>query len=223
MDATLTLTNVQLGNAGTYSVAISNAAGGVLSSDALLTVDTNPVAPVFNSQPSSQVVVAGATVSFTAAVSGTTPISYQWSKNGNPIAGATNSTLTLLNVQTTDAASYTLTASNIVTSVTSSQAQLTVTTLVPLVNSAYNLVGFAQGTTGGGVIPETDPAYRKVTNALDFANALIAAYKTNGGVKVIEIMNDLDLGWNEIGSTVQSLSSPLSARTMHRNSIRACW
>ena len=57
------------------------------------------------------------------------------------------------------------------------------------------------------MIAETDPAYRKVTNALDLANALVAAYKTAGSVKVIEITTNLDLGWNEIGTAVQTLAS----------------
>jgi pectate lyase len=206
-DAILTIANVQPGNAGSYSVIINNQAGSITSSNAFLTVNTNPVAPVFNSQPASLVVLAGSTASFTAVAGGTAPISYQWSKNGTPIPGATSTTLNLSNVQTTDDGSYTLTASNSVGTATSNPAQLTVTTAIPVVNSAYNLVGFGRATTGGGVIPETDPAYRKVTNALDLANAILSSYKTAGSVKVIEIMNDLDLGWKEVGSNVQTLAS----------------
>lgn len=74
-------------------------------------------------------------------------------------------------------------------------------------NSAFNLTGFAQTTTGGGIIPETDAAYRKVYTALDLAQAIQSANKVAGSVKVIEIMNDLDLGWNEVGSAVQTLTS----------------
>jgi pectate lyase len=206
-DATLTLTNVQVANAGSYSVVVNNIADFVTSSNAILTVNTNPVAPVFNSQPASLVVLAGSTVSFTAVAAGTAPISYQWNKNSAPIPGATSSTLNLPNVQTADDGSYTVTASNIVGSVTSNPAQLTVTTTVPVVNSAYNLTGFGQATTGGGVIAETNSAYKKVTNALDLANAILSAYKTAGSVKVIEIMTNLDLGWNEVGSVVQNLAS----------------
>ena len=54
------------------------------------------------------------------------------------------------------------------------------------------------------------PTIRRIVNvytALDLANALVAANKTAGSVKVIEIMNDLNLGWNEIGSAVQNLAS----------------
>jgi pectate lyase len=204
-DSILTITNVQLANAGSYSVVINNSAGSTNSANAFLTVNNSPVAPVFNSQPASLVVLAGSTASFTAVAGGTAPISYQWNKNGTPIPGATSSTLSLSNVQTADDGSYTLTATNNVGSATSNPAQLTVTTTVPLVNSAYNLTGFAQSTTGGGVIATNDLAYVQVYTPLDFANALQSAYKTAGSVKVIEIMNDLSLGWNEVGATVQAV------------------
>ena len=72
-----------------------------------------------------------------------------WNKNGLPILGATSSTLNLVNVQTGDAGSYSATASNSVGTATSSNAVLTVTATIPVANSAYNLAGFAQGTTGG--------------------------------------------------------------------------
>jgi pectate lyase len=55
-------------------------------------------------------------------------------------------------------------------------------------------------------IPETDSAYRKVSTPLQFAEALYLANK-NKGVKVIEIMNDLDLGWNEVGPEVREMAS----------------
>ena len=76
--------------------------------------------------------------------------------------------------------------------------------------SAFNLTGFATvgaGTTGGGIIAENDPAYAKVTTPLELANALLAANKTAGAIKVIEIMNDLDLGSIEVGAAVRALPS----------------
>jgi pectate lyase len=205
--ATLTVTNAQIANAGTYSVVVSNFVNTAASTYAILSVNTNPVAPSFTSQPASQIVLTGSTAIFNATAAGTSPITYQWNKNGSPISGATSSTLTLTNVQSTDAGNYTLTASNSVGGSASSVAVLAITPSIPVVNSAYNLVGFAGNATGGGVIPETDPAYRKVTNALDLANALVSAFKTTGSVKVIEIMTNLDLGWNEIGASVQNLAS----------------
>ena len=208
-DPTLTITNVQPGDAGAYSVTVSNLAGIITSSNAVLIINTNPVAPVFTSQPASQVVLAGGTASFTASATGTEPISYQWSKDSTPIPGATSSTLTLTNVQPTDEGSYTVVASNAVSTATSSAAVLTVTTALPVAYSDYDLVGFGQNTTGGGLLPDTDPNYAQVYTATDLANALNS--KT---VKVIEIMNDLNLGYNEIEASAKAASEPFrSAET----------
>jgi pectate lyase len=67
-----------------------------------------------------------------------------------------------------------------------------------------NLSGFAKAATGGGVLAETDAAYKKVTTPLELVNAVYSFNKT-GAVKVIEIMNDLNLGWNEIGAAAQAV------------------
>ena len=70
----------------------------------------------------------------------------------------------------------------------------------------YNLEGFAAGAvTGGGNIPDTDERYRKVTTATELVAALRAAKaSTANPVKVIEIMNDLNMGWNEVGTLLQA-------------------
>lgn len=69
----------------------------------------------------------------------------------------------------------------------------------------YNLEGFAAASvTGGGDIAESDPRYRKVTTATELVAALRAAKaSTANPVKVIEIMNDLNMGWHEIGTPLQ--------------------
>ncbi len=199
---TLTLTNIQVPDEGTYSVVVSNFVGVTNSGYAVLFVNTNPVAPSFVSTPASQIVLQGNNVSFTATVLGTTPITYQWSYNNVSISGATALTLNLTNVQTANSGSYTLTASNSA-GATNSTAILTVTPTIPVVNTAYNLTGFARTTTGGGVLAETDPNYAHVFTATDLANAL-----TSKTVKIIEIMNDLNLGYNEIEASAKVNSEP---------------
>ena len=202
----MTLTNVQAADAGTYSVTVSNVLDGVVSAYAILTVNTNPIAPVFVQQPVSTIALIGGIASFNALATGSAPIGYQWNKNGVPISGATSSTLNLTNVQSGDTGNYSVTASNGVGSTNSSSAVLTVTMSVPVVNSAYNLSGFGQLTTGGGVLPDTDPNYAKVFTATDFANALNS--KT---VKIIEIMTNLNLGYNEIEAGAKAGSEPFRA------------
>ena len=123
--AALTLNNVQYNSAGSYTVVVANSAGSVTSNAASLAVNAPVTAPTITIQPVAVSIVAGGIAAFTVTASGTAPLGYQWLKNGTPIVGATNSTLTLPNVQSADAASYTVTVTNAVGSVTSSAAALT--------------------------------------------------------------------------------------------------
>jgi hypothetical protein len=126
--ASLSLNNVQTGDAGNYTVTASNSAGSVTSSTAVLTV--SGTAPSITTQPQSQTVTVGSNVTFSAAASGTPAPTYQWSKGGTAIAGATGASLTLSNVQTADAGNYSVTATNSVGAATSNVASLTVNAVV---------------------------------------------------------------------------------------------
>ena len=63
-------------------------------------------------QPVSQVAAVGLTVRLLAMAVGQQPLSYQWQRNGTNLAGATTNSLTLANVQCSDAGAYTLLVSN---------------------------------------------------------------------------------------------------------------
>lgn len=120
----LMLPNVQLSQAGAYSVAVSNAFGGVVSSNALLTVLAVP--PSIAAQPQDRAVYEGRTATFSVAVNGSIPFSYQWSREGVTLVDATRSSLTLTNVQYGDAGLYGVVITNSFGSVTSRLATLTV-------------------------------------------------------------------------------------------------
>ena len=66
-------------------------------------------------------------------------------------------------------------------------------------STQYSVEGFATNVTGGGILDESSPYYVKVTNAKELGGAL----RKKSSAKVIEIMNDIDLGWNVIGSEAQ--------------------
>jgi hypothetical protein len=78
------------------------------------------------SQPADQVVTVGQTATFYVGAVGTQPLSYQWTTNGVPLPGATNSILVLSNAQMSQAGTYSVLVTNSVNSVTSSNAVLTV-------------------------------------------------------------------------------------------------
>jgi purine nucleoside phosphorylase len=125
-NSAMTIANIDATDAGSYMVVVTNAAGSVTSAVATLTVY---VLAGILTQPSSQTTTQGQNAIFSIVTSGTAPLSYQWSSSGTTLAGATNAALTLTNVQTTDASSYTVVVTNAWGSVTSAVASLTV--LVP--------------------------------------------------------------------------------------------
>jgi len=107
----LTITNVQAANAGTYSVVISNSANaaGVTSSNAVLNV-LGPLTLV--ESPQSQTVGPGATVTFRVTAAGTPPLFYQWRLNGGLLPGKTNSFLMFNNVQAGSGGDFSVTVWN---------------------------------------------------------------------------------------------------------------
>ena len=201
----LEIDNAQTSDAGGYSVIVSNPYGSATSAVATLTVLT--AAPSIVTQPTDKTIMVGQDASFTVAASGTAPLAYQWYYNTNTLLdGQTSNSLLVANAQTTNAGAYLVVVTNSLGSATSAVATLTVSTSVP--QSAYNLAGFGQGTAGGGVLADTDSGYCKVYNAVDLA---VALNDKKGIIKVIEIMNDLNLGYNEIPADTKTNSEPFRA------------
>jgi hypothetical protein len=104
-------------------------------------------APRIQTQPQSQTVSTGANVTFSVTATGVPAPTYQWIKNA-PISGAAGNTYTLSNVQTADNGTYTVTVTNIVGSVTSDPATLTVTG-----GTTSSNAGSGGGGGGGGGAP----------------------------------------------------------------------
>jgi hypothetical protein len=93
------------------------------------------VPPVIVTQPRSTNILAGASVTLTVAAGGSVPFVYQWRLNGTNLAGATNSALTLTNVQFNQAGNYSVLVTNSVGAIASSNANLTVTLPIPTVRA----------------------------------------------------------------------------------------
>jgi len=110
-----------------FTVVVTNSMGSLTSSAATLTVNAAAVAPSIVTQPASRAVTAGQTALFSVSVSGTSPFTYQWSKNGAAISSATSSNYTTPATTTADNGSqFTVVVTNSLGSVTSGAALLTV-------------------------------------------------------------------------------------------------
>ncbi len=114
----------------------------VTSGNANLTLADAPVlielaaAPAITTQPGAQTTNVGGSASFSITATGTAPLTYQWRKGGVDISGATSATLALANVQTSDAADYTVVVTNIGGTATSSAGTLTVNKLTQTITFA---------------------------------------------------------------------------------------
>ncbi len=103
-------------------------------------VITALVPPEFTTLPQSQTVTEGATVTFATGGTGTSPFVFQWYRDGTNIAGATNATLSLPNVQTNQSGRYWVVVTNVAGSAISQEATLLVRP-VPLVPPNDNFAG----------------------------------------------------------------------------------
>ncbi len=121
---TLSLTNVQAGDAGTYALVVTNVAGSVTSAPIVLTVNAAAVAPTLVSQPTPQTAAIGLSVTFSVAANGTAPFTYQWKKDGVNVPSGNAATLALV-VSATTAGVYTVVVTNAGGSATSTGAALT--------------------------------------------------------------------------------------------------
>jgi hypothetical protein len=112
-----------------FRMAVTN--GGQFNPALMFAVLSNQP-PTVLTQPQSQSVLAGATMSFTVTVNGSIPLGYQWRKDDAALGGATANPLTLSNVGADDAGSYDVVVTNDFGAVTSAVAVLTVN-VAPLV------------------------------------------------------------------------------------------
>lgn len=89
------------------------------------TVTRSATAPMITSSPLDKTVAAGSTATFAVTASSVLPLSYQWLYNDTPLAGATQASLTLTNVQAAQAGNYRVVVSSELGSTTSGAAALT--------------------------------------------------------------------------------------------------
>gem|GEM_PF-2369273 len=113
---------VQTNDLASYDVTVTNPFGSITSPIATLAL---PAPPLITSQPRSQIAPTGAQATFALSASGSSSLDYQWYKDGAPLITATNTSLTISNVQQPSIGAYWAVITNGFGSVTSSVVSLT--------------------------------------------------------------------------------------------------
>jgi Immunoglobulin I-set domain/Immunoglobulin domain len=129
--STLVINGLLLGDAGQYSVLVSNSIStDVASANLALRVVT--ATPVILQEPKSAVVAVGSPLTLSVDAIGAGTLTYQW-KKGADLPGATAATLSMGNATLAQAGAYTVVVSNAAGKVTSIPAELTVVDTTPAV------------------------------------------------------------------------------------------
>jgi hypothetical protein len=216
-NATLLLTEADSSQTGAYYAVASNADGSVTSLTNLLTVITNTT--VLERPVPTLVGPGGSTL---LAVTATSPLSltYQWQFNGSDISGATNSSLTLSNAQSSFTGSYQvfLTTSEGTISTTPVQLQVLSNGALSLTNTNTYAVWDTSG-TGWSTAPVDSPwsslngrfFTAVVTNSsayitVDPAGVTLNSLQATGARPVVFVGGPLNLA-GETGSIISPVSS----------------
>jgi hypothetical protein len=162
-----------------YTVVISNSKGSVTSSAAKLSVSLRPVS--ITTQPAAASVTIGANATFSVSAAGTAPITYQWTRNGTAISGATTASYTLTHAALADSgALFGVTVSNGAGSVASSAAQLTVTDVPAVITHQPSDVSLFVGETATLTVAATGTGlqYQWYRNSSTIPGATGPSYTT---------------------------------------------
>jgi hypothetical protein len=155
----LTIANAQLSQAGVYRVLVFGSGGSTTSSNATLTV-TAHAHFILQPQP---ITLRGSTnfadygnttnqnAAFTALAAGTGALRYQWRWNGTPIPRATNTSLTITNVQLADDGTYDVVVRDDIGPASSAPARLTVLLTPMIVQAPISQIVPAGGRVGASV------------------------------------------------------------------------
>lgn len=132
-NADLTIDSTEATDTGSYKVVVSNPLGKVTSSKVTLKV-LDP--PSITTQPQDNTIVFGHSISMSVAATGTTPLTYQWYCDGDPIKKGTGAKLTISKASFTNSGTYTVTVSNAVGYADSDMAILTVIPPAPIITTS---------------------------------------------------------------------------------------
>lgn len=213
-------------------------------------VRTSPstdTAPGITSQPTAMAVDAGSSANFSVTATGTDPLTYQWTKGGVAISGATSASYTISSTAATDAGDYTVTVTNSVGSVTSTTATLTVNTVTdpdpdpdpePETNvtritnlSTRTKVGGDAGTPVIGLVVSGTGSKSLIARAVGptLGNYGVSGFLTDPELKLQRSSDNIAVAYNDNWylapnrDDLVAKSVPVGAFALETNSADAAW
>ena len=205
---------------GLYDVVLTNTVGSVTWTGVQVSLSQRPV--TLENDLSSLTVLSGSALKWTGFVAGpsTQVLTYVWIKGGTVVSTGTSNTLVINSVTVANAGTYTVTASNSFSSVTSSVARLNVIDGVAITTQPAgvtlnpgDLAGFAVTATGGSLNYQWLREGQAIAGATNrtFEMASVAASDT--GTKLSVRVYNEDPLTQKVLSSLTSNPATLTVRT----------
>ena len=166
-------------------------------------------APSISKQPANATVTVGQTATFSVGATGTSPLSYQWRKNGTSIMGAASASYTTPAAQSGDnGEKFDVVVSNASGSATSNAASLTVNaatlqSIAVAPASPFIVAGSTQQFTATGTY--SDNSTKNITTSVTWASSKMA-FATIGAAT--GLATGVAAGTTQITATLGSVVSP---------------
>ncbi len=148
--------------------------GFAQSRQVILNVALTSSVPVIVTQPLSQTAAPGASVVLTVAAVGNAPLSYQWRKDttnlsdGGDVSGCATAALSIRNVSSTAAGTYSVIVSNSLSATVSADAVLTVASVTApgvAFSTLYSFTGAGDGGNPNELMQETNGNFYGTTQS----------------------------------------------------------
>jgi hypothetical protein len=178
---TLSITNAQTVNAGSYFCEVIQSVSIVRSHAAVLTV-REPVTSVILDLQSDAFVNLGDSVTFSTTVVGSAPLTYEWSKNGVILPGVTTSSYTINAVTLDDVGTYKVRVRNVLSPLGFESAGVALNVVTPITSVVITRTPSTEFVAAGEEVVFTatangsSPTYQWRRNNVNIPNAFGRTY-----------------------------------------------